>query len=84
MIDKVQDMSEKASNEVDNVNKTITKVQDVCDEASNPVDNANETLQTSPAEWAQDQWYIILAIVAAALVLFACVYRCIPCTPRLI
>ena len=66
------------------LHKTITKVQDVCDEVSNAVDDSNETLQTLPSEWAKDEWHAILAIVSIVLVLFQCVCRCIPHSPRLI
>jgi len=59
-------------------------IQDIYNKTSNVVGDVKDTLHTAPVSWTRSQWYIILIIVASALIAFGCIWRCIPCTPRII
>jgi hypothetical protein len=46
--------------------------------------DVNETFTTAPADWTKNNGIIAAIVIAVIVVLFGCVYRCIPCAPRII
>jgi len=46
--------------------------------------DVQDTMNTAPADWTKSNAFIALIVIAILVCLFGCVYRCIPCAPRII
>merc|ERR1711862_818093 len=69
---------------VDKANDIYEKTSNIYNKTSETVGDVKETLDTAPTSWTKSQWTIIGILIAVGLVAFGCIYRCIPCTPRII
>merc|ERR1712157_447258 len=68
----------------DKANDIYKKTSNIYNKTSETVGDVKETLNTAPTSWTKSQWTIIGILIAVGLVAFGCIYRCIPCTPRII
>jgi len=76
---------------VDDIQNWHSTIQDNYDKISavynittNTVGDVQDTINTAPAAWNKHQWIVVLCMLAPAICLFGCVYRCIPCAPRIV
>merc|ERR1711862_29821 len=69
---------------VGKANDIYEKTSNIYNKTSETVGDVKETLDTAPTSWTKSQWTIIGILIAVGLVAFGCIYRCIPCTPRII
>jgi cobalamin biosynthesis Mg chelatase CobN len=42
------------------------------------------TVSTPPSQWTKNQWIYVGIALAVVLCCFGCIWRCIPCAPRII
>ena len=77
-------LADDNDNDNDDDNSASSTVQDIYNKTSNTIGDVKDTIHTAPVSWTRNQWYIILIMVGSALVLFGCIYRCIPCAPRIL
>jgi hypothetical protein len=71
-----------------NVTGTLNSAQQLYNNATNIYNKTKSTIDgtvsTPPSQWTRSQWIYVGIALAVLLCCFGCIWRCIPCAPRII
>lgn len=71
-----------------NVTGTLNSAQQLYNNATSIYNKTkstiDDTVSTPPSQWSKSQWIIVGIALAVLLCCFGCIWRCIPCAPRII
>jgi len=62
------------------VSETVDNVKETTE---NVIGDVGDTLNTAPTAWDSHQWLIVSALALSGFIVLVCIYRCVPCTPRI-
>ncbi len=71
-----------------NVTGTLNSAQQLYNNATSIYNKTKSTIDgtvgTPPSQWTKSQWIFVGIALAVLLCCFGCIWRCIPCAPRII
>jgi hypothetical protein len=71
-----------------NLTKSLATAQNLYNNATSIYNKSkstiNDTAGTPPNQWTKNQWIFVGIALAVLLCCFGCIWKCIPCTPRII